>query len=133
MVVYQGMPYYIRLTTHLNHLTTPNNTLLTCQLTNGYYRKKGEKQLLLAPPCDTVLLGLAATFSLALGCRMRITAGATNVPETAFLAELAVAIKLLVLDTNRLISFPGYPWEKAAFHVRLRGQSGQPLVTWSRQ
>ena len=99
------MPYYIRLTTHLNHLTTPNNTLLTCQLTNGYYRKKGEKQLLLAPPCDAVLLRLAATFSLALGCSMRITAGATNVPETAFLAKLAVAIKLVVLDTNWLVGF----------------------------
>ena len=127
------MPYYIRLTTHLNHLTTPNNTLLTCQLANGYYRKKGEKQLLLAPPCDTVLLGLAATFSLALGCRMRIATVATNVPETAFLAELAVAIKLVVLDTTGFSVFPGYPWKKAEFYVRLCGRSGQPLVAWSRQ
>lgn len=74
--------------------------------------RKGKKQLLFAPPCDTVLLGLAATFSLALGCRMRIATGATNVPETAFLAELAVAIKLVVLDTNRLLSFSWIPLEK---------------------
>ena len=32
--------------------------------------RKGEKQLLLAPPCDAVLLGLAATFSFALGSQV---------------------------------------------------------------
>ena len=74
--------------------------------------RKGKKQLLLAPPCDAVLLGLAATFSLALGCRMRVTTGATNMPETAFLAELAIAIKLVKLDTNRLISFSWIPLGK---------------------
>lgn len=95
--------------------------------------RKGKKQLLFAPPCDTVLLGLAATFSLALGCRMRIATGATNVPETAFLAELAVAIKLVVLDTTGFSVFPGYPRKKAEFYVRLCSRSGQPLVAWSRQ